>query len=280
MNGVEQRARTIRRHALMAIHAAASGHPGGCLSCADLLAHLWRPQAPPTGEPGRDAFILSKGHAAPALYAAAAGAGVIAPSEQGGLRKLGSSLQGHPSVRSTPWALASTGSLGQGFSVALGLALGWRYRGRKERVFALLGDGELQEGQVWETAMCAAHHRLGKLVAIVDYNKMQSDATNAEILALEPLAAKWRAFGWRVSEIDGHDHGAIAAALDWARRDEGAPAVIIAHTVKGQGVGYMAGSPAWHGSVRLSDDDLARALRDLGMGEAEIARALEGRGFE
>lgn len=275
MEKLEQLARRIRRHALMAIHAAESGHPGGCLSCADLLAVLWSGDMGDSlkngADPARNRFILSKGHAAPALYAVAAEAGLIPRQELLGLRKLGHRLQGHPSVLATPWAETSSGSLGQGFSVALGLAMGLRYQGHASRVFVMLGDGEMQEGEVWEAAMCAAHHKLGQLTAIVDYNKMQSDALNEEILGLEPLADKWRAFGWRVEEIDGHDFGQITRALAEAT-EVARPCVVIAHTHKGKGVSFMENSPAWHGSVKLKDGELRQALEELGMAPEAIER--------
>ncbi len=272
-------AQTIRRDTLAAIHAAGSGHPGGSLSAADLLAVLWeRELAPTAGDDPlvRNRFILSKGHACPALYAAAAAFGVIPHAWLRDFRQVDSPLQGHPDVLSTPWVETSTGSLGQGFSVAVGLAWGLRHQGGSGRIYAMLGDGELQEGQVWEAAMCAAHHRLDRLCALVDYNRLQSDDWNENICGLEPLADKWRAFGWRVRELDGHDGEAIADALHWVREPGDAPALLLAHTRKGKGVSYMEGVPAWHGSVKLDDDQLARALRDLDTPAPDIARYLDG----
>jgi transketolase len=259
-------ARTIRRDSLIAIHAAQSGHPGGSLSCADLLAHLAGRELRGLGsdDPGRDRLILSKGHAAPALYAAAAGVGLADRGLLTTLRQPGSPFQGHPDLRFAPWVEASTGSLGQGFSVGLGLALGLRHQGLGSRVYVLLGDGELQEGEVWEAAMSAAHFGLANLCAVVDHNKLQSDATNEEIMRLEPLGDRWRSFGWHVVELDGHDHDAIAAAFAEARATVGRPPVLIAHTVKGKGVSAMEGVPAWHGSVALRDEELAAALEELG----------------
>jgi transketolase len=273
-------ARAIRIGALLSIHAAGSGHPGGALSCADLLAFLatrelgWG-KADPTA-PDRNRFVLSKGHACPALYAAAAEAGLIPRRQLLTLRKLGSPLQGHPSVLDLPFVEASTGSLGQGFSAAIGMALGLRHRGSPARVYAMLGDGELQEGEVWEGAMCAAHHRLDNLCAVVDYNKMQSDDLNERILGLEPLHAKWAAFGWNALELDGHAEPAIAEAFAAARACRGRPTVLIAHTKKGRGVSYMEGMPLWHGSVRLRDEELRTALADLGASPSFIARYFEG----
>ncbi|NWG45335.1 MAG: transketolase [Alphaproteobacteria bacterium] len=270
----------IRRLALVGIYHAGSGHPGGSLSCADILAALYGAElAIVPGEesdPHRDRFVLSKGHAAPALYAAWAACGYIEKEAVRSLRKLASPYQGHPHVKDTPLAETSTGSLGQGFSVAIGMALGLRHLKSPARVYTLLGDGELQEGQVWEGAMFAAHRGLGNLLAIIDYNKMQSDDLNANILGLEPLAEKWRAFGWNVQEIDGHDLSAILEAFQRASQATGQPSVIIAHTRKGRGVAFMEGKPAWHGSVKLKDAEIQTALAGLGLGESEIGSYLNG----
>lgn len=273
-------ANRIRRRAIWMIHQAGSGHPGGVLSAADILAYLYcremtlDPALPDW--PARDRFVLSKGHACPALYAAAAEVGYIAPPSLAGLRRLGNSLQGHPHVLDAPWVETSTGSLGQGFSVSIGIALGLRYQRSTARVYTMLGDGELQEGEIWEGAMCAAHYQLDNLRAIVDYNKMQSDDLNENIMRLEPLRAKWEAFNWHVLEIDGHNFEQIGEAFSVANQTKGRPTVIIAHTIKGKGVSYMEGSPLWHGSVKLSDDQLARALSDLGASEEEIPGYLDG----
>jgi transketolase len=269
-----------RRLSLAAIYGAGSGHPGGSLSAADLLAYLYvrvlgvGPEA--RDRAGRDRFVLSKGHACPALYAAAAVAGWIDRAAIPTLRRAGSPLQGHPHVKDMPWLETSTGSLGQGFSVALGIALGLRMKRGPGRVYVMLGDGELQEGEVWEAAMCASHHGLDNLCAIVDYNKMQSDDTNARVMSLEPIGAKWDAFNWRVIEIDGHDFEDIEAAMLQARTTNGYPTVVIAHTAKGRGVSFMEGSPAWHGSVLLREDEFATALRDLGTPERDILRYVDG----
>jgi transketolase len=274
------RARRIRQLTIASIFHAGSGHPGGSLSAADMLACLYGAElnvsrasfdsVPWDG--ARDRFILSKGHAAPALYATFAEFGFIAPAVLRDLRRFGSPLQGHPHVADTPFAETSTGSLGQGFSVAIGIALGLRHQGLAARSYVMLGDGELQEGEVWEGAMCAAHHRLDNLCALVDYNKLQSDDLNARIMGLEPLGDKWRAFGWNVIEINGHEVKQILAALFEAGTTEDQPSVIIAHTIKGRGVSYMENGPLWHGSVKLSEDDTRRALADLGVGKGEIDR--------
>ena len=277
---LSQMATEIRRLAIVAIHAARSGHPGGALSCADILAVLFGEElgiSPATAElPERNRFVLSKGHAAPALYAAGACARLVGKREVYGLRKLGSLMQGHPDVKLLPWVETSTGSLGQGMSVACGLALGQRLKEMKARSYALLGDGELQEGEIWEAAMFAGHHRLTNLCAIVDYNKMQSDDLNETIMGLAPLADKWRAFGWRVEEIDGHDLGAIAAAFAGFRATTERPTAILAHTIKGKGVSFMEGVPSWHGSVTMRDADTIQSLRDLGVAEADIPGWIDG----
>ncbi|HEY1963049.1 MAG TPA: transketolase, partial [Rhizomicrobium sp.] len=214
---IEHAANFTRRHAIASIYHAGSGHPGGALSCADILAclfgaelHFWSGKI---DDPDRDRFVLSKGHAAPALYAIAGHHGFCDARAALGLRKLNSPFQGHPHVLDLPWVETSTGSLAQGFSVALGMAMGLKLQKIPARVYALLGDGELQEGEVWEAAMCGAHHKLSNLCAIVDYNKLQSDDRNASIMGLEPLASKWRAFGWAAAEIDGHDIEQILAAF-------------------------------------------------------------------
>lgn len=272
-------ARRIRMHCLAAIFHATSGHPGGALSCADLMACLYGAEMNvwPSGidDPLRDRFVLSKGHAAPALYAAGAQFGFCEKIESLALRKLGSKFQGHPHVLDLPWVETSTGSLGQGFSVAMGMALGLKLQKLEPRVYTMLGDGELQEGEVWEAAMAAAHHKLDNLCAIIDYNKLQSDNTNDAIMRLEPLAAKWSAFGWAVTEIDGHDIPAILHAFRSAAVTNGAPSVIIAHTVKGKGVPYMENIPTWHGSVKMTRQQTEEALQALGGSADEIKELLD-----
>ena len=249
------------------------------MSCADLLACLYGAEMNvwPSGvdAPLRDRFVLSKGHAAPALYAAAAQFGFCEPKDALALRKLGSRFQGHPHVLDLPFVETSTGSLGQGFSVAMGMALGLKLQKNDARVYTMLGDGELQEGEVWEAAMASAHHKLDNLCAIIDYNKLQSDATNDSIMRLEPLAAKWSAFGWAVTEIDGHDIPAILHAFRSAAVTQGAPSVIIAHTVKGKGVPYMENIPTWHGSVKMTREQTLEALQTLGGSADEIKELLD-----
>ena len=275
---LEALAAKVRQGSLIAIYHAKSGHPGGSLSSAELFATLYGAElnVSPTrvDDPNRDRFVLSKGHGAPALYAVGAERGFLDTEELKTLRKFGSPLQGHPHVHDMPWVETSTGSLGQGVSAAIGMALGLRYQKSPARVYAMLGDGELQEGQVWEAAMSGAHNKLDNLCAVVDYNKMQSDDLNENICGLEPLADKWRAFGWHTLEIDGHSVPEFLTALKEAGETKGKPTMIIAHTVKGQGVSYMAGNPLWHGSVTLSREETAEALTELGMTPAEIEEAL------
>ncbi|MEJ0043066.1 MAG: transketolase [Rhizomicrobium sp.] len=270
----------VRKHAIASIYHAGSGHPGGALSCADLLACLYGAELnlwpSSIDDPARDRFVLSKGHAAPALYAVGAHYGFCDAKAALGLRKLNSRFQGHPPhVLDLPWVETSTGSLGQGFSVAVGMAMGLKLQNIPARVYTLLGDGELQEGEVWEAAMCAAHHGLDNLCVLIDYNKLQSDNRNAAIMRLEPLAAKWRAFDWGIAEIDGHDIPEILTTLRRAGVTQGRPSVIIAHTVKGKGVKYMENIPAWHGSVKLSRQQAEEALQSLGATRNEIKELLD-----
>jgi transketolase len=278
---LEEASRLVRRHVIASIYHAGSGHPGGALSCADILACLYGAELNlwPSGvnDPDRDRFVLSKGHAAPALYAVAAHYGFCDRNAALNLRKLGSPFQGHPHVLELPWVETNTGSLGQGLSVALGMAMGLKLRGSTARVYALIGDGEMQEGEVWEAAMCAAHHRLDNLCVIVDYNKLQSDNTNDAIMHLEPLAAKWRAFDWAVVEIDGHRHAAILSALRSASVTQGRPALLIAHTIKGKGVPYMEDKPQWHGSVKLTREQSEDALRALKASPDQIKELLNAK---
>ena len=269
LNEVEGFAKDIRRDALALLYHAGSGHPGGTLSCADIVAYLWKEELTYHGDEwqqeDRNRLVLSKGHSVAIIYAAAGRTGLIEPSQATSLRKINSFLQGHPHVKDTPWVETSTGSLGQGFSSAIGMALGLRHQNIDSRVYAILGDGELQEGQVWEGAMSAAHFKLDNLCAIVDYNKMQSDDTNENIMGLEPLADKWRSFNWYVQEIDGHDISAIDKAISNSKELTGKPSIIIAHTIKGKGVSFMEGVPAWHGSVAITTEQLTQSLQDLGI---------------
>lgn len=275
---LEAAARFVRQHVIASIYHAGSGHPGGALSCADILACLYGAELNlwPSGvnDPARDRFVLSKGHAAPALYAVAAHYGFCDARAALSLRKLGSPFQGHPHVLDLPWAETSTGSLGQGFSVALGMALGLKMKNSKARVYTVLGDGEMQEGEVWEAAMSAAHHKLDNLCVLVDYNKLQSDNSNDNIMRLEPLAAKWRAFEWAVAEIDGHSLRSLLSGLRSASVTQGRPSILICHTVKGKGVPYMENLPQWHGSVKLTRAQAEDALKALAASPEQIKELL------
>ena len=267
-------ANSVRKNSLTSIYHAASGHPGGGLSCADILVTLFFSEMNFDFENldslERDRFILSKGHSAPTLYAIGEMLGLLTMKELKSLRKLGSRLQGHTDRVTMKWVEASTGSLGQGFSIAAGEALGLKLKRVNSRIFVLLGDGEMQEGMVWETLMFAAHHRLSNLVAMLDYNKMQSDDLNENIIGLEPLKDKIESFGWNVIETDGHDFAKIRAAFITCKRNEDKPNAIIFHTCKGKNVSFMEGSPLWHGSVKMSIEDIETSLIELGATQEEI----------
>ena len=264
----------VRRKALESIYCAKSGHPGGVLSSIDIIEFLFNHEMDYSvdnfNKIDRDRFILSKGHSAPALYAVAAKVGIISESRLNGLRKINHELQAHTHRVTSPWVEASTGSLGQGFSFAIGEAKGLKMQSIDNRVYVMLGDGELQEGEVWEGAMFSAHYKLDNLCAIVDYNKMQSDDLNENIMGLEPLTDKWASFGWNVIEIDGHNPHEMRVAFDAARNIMDQPTVVIANTIKGKGVSYMENSPTWHGSLELSNEDFKQALLELGVADSEI----------
>jgi transketolase len=248
------------------LHHAGSGHPGGSLSCIDLVTALFfgrmRHNARQPEWPERDRLVLSKGHAVPALYAVMAEAGYFPKSELLTLRRLGSPLQGHPVNRMMKGMEAPTGSLGQGLSVAQGMALASRMQGSPYHVYCILGDGETQEGQVWEAAMSAPKFKLDTLTVILDYNQGQIDGPVKEVMDIEPVADKWRAFNWNVLEVDGHDIPAVLAAVDKARAHKEQPTFIIAHTVKGKGVSFMEHQISWHGAAP-SRDQSDKALAEL-----------------
>lgn len=258
--------RQVRRDILTMTHAAGSGHPGGSLSSVEILVSLYFDQmtlAPSQPQdPDRDRFLLSKGHAAPLLYSVLARRGFFDPALLPTLRQLDSPLQGHPHMDRLPGLDCSSGSLGQGLSIANGLALAARQQGKTYRTYCLLGDGEVQEGQIWEAAMTAAHFGLDSVCAIVDDNGVQLDGLTREIMAVEPLNEKFRAFGWHVIDVDGHDLTALAAAFQEAKATRGKPTVLIARTVKGKGVSFMEGQPAWHGKAP-NDQELAAALQEI-----------------
>lgn len=265
----EEYAAAMRREIIRMLAAAGSGHPGGSLSATDIMALLFNeelridPKNP--RDPDRDRFVLSKGHAAPALYAALALKGYLPVEQLTDLRKLGSPLQGHPDANKLPGVDVSTGSLGQGLSLACGMAIAGKLDKKDYRVFVLCGDGEQQEGQIWEAAMLAAHYKLDNLIAFVDHNHLQIDGNIEKVLSPEPLADKWRAFGWHVIGIDGHDLAAIRAAIDEAKTVQGRPTMIVAETVKGKGVSFMENQASWHGSAPNAEQ-AAQALRELGEG--------------
>lgn len=246
-------AEEMRQHIVQMIVAAGSGHPGGSLSIADLLTvlyfHTMRIDPSRPDWPRRDRLVLSKGHAAPALYATLAMRGFFPVEELSTLRQLGSRLQGHPDRKKLPGIEMSTGSLGQGLSVANGMALGLRLQGIDSHVFVIMGDGEMQEGQIWEAAMSTAHYRLEQVIGVLDNNGLQIDGPVAQVKGIEPLAEKWRAFGWYVQEIDGHNLAETADALEAAKERQGQPTLLLAHTIKGKGVGFMEGKAEWHGKA-------------------------------
>ncbi len=259
-------AKRVRRHIVEMTGEAKSGHPGGSLSAVEMLVTLFfdvmRHDPARPDWPERDRFILSKGHGAPVLYAVLAECGYTPTETLKTLRKLGSIYQGHPDKRFIPVLEASTGSLGQGLSLAIGMGLAARLDGSPARVYVVLGDGEIQEGQIWEAAMFGAYHKVDNVVAIVDYNKIQLDGFVKDIMDLEPLADKWKAFGWRVIELDGHDIPALQAAFAEAERVKGVPTVIVAHTIKGKGVSFMENNPKFHG-VAPTPAEVEQALKEL-----------------
>jgi len=264
---LEQTARQLRVEVLKMLNTARSGHTGGSLSALDVMTllffHQMRHDPSNPDWPERDRFVLSKGHAAPALYACLAEAGYFSRDDLKTLRQLGSHLQGHPDMNKTPGVEVCTGSLGQGLSQAVGLALAARLQGRSSRIYTLLGDGEVQEGQVWEAAMAAAHYQLGNLCAILDANALQIDGEVAKVMNVAPLGPKFLAFNWHVLEVDGHDLDAIARALADAESVTDQPTMIIARTVKGKGVPFFEHKASYHG-VPPSDEELDRALEHLG----------------
>lgn len=264
---LETKANRLRRHVIKMTFEAGSGHPGGSLSSADIVTALFfnfmrhRPEDPQW--PDRDRFVLSKGHCAPVLYAALAESGYLPPEELLTLRKISCRLQGHPCRTKTPGVEMSTGSLGQGLSIANGMALAARLDNLDYHVYCLCGDGEMQEGQIWEAAMLAAHYRLDNVTCIVDRNGLQIDGPTEKVMSLEPLADKWKGFGWNVIHCDGNDIKDVLKALAHAKVHKGGPSVIIARTVKGKGVSFMENNVAFHGKS-TSREETEKALRELG----------------
>jgi transketolase len=264
---LKEKARILRIEILKMLTTAGSGHTGGSLSAADIVAALYfykmrhNPKGPKWKE--RDRFILSKGHAAPVLYAALALSGYFDKALLKTLRKLGSPLQGHPCSKLLPGVEISTGSLGQGLSIANGVAMGLKMDGSASRVYCLLGDGETQEGQVWEAAMTGSHYRLDNLCGIIDNNGLQIDGRCCDVMYIEPLVKKWESFGWNVLDIDGHDMGAIVYALNGAEEVKDKPTMIVARTIKGKGVSFFEGKVEYHG-MAPSHEELEMALAELG----------------
>ncbi len=264
---LEKIAWTIRRDIIKMITQAQSGHPGGSLSSTDIMVSLYfhamnvDPKNPKWD--GRDYFILSKGHVCPALYAVLARKGFFDPAELMTLRKFGSRLQGHPGVnKGLPGLEASTGSLGQGLSIASGVALAMQHDGKPNRVYCLMGDGELDEGSVWEAAMSSAHYKLSNLCGIVDFNGLQIDGKLEDVMSIAPLVKKWEAFGWNAVPVDGHSVKELLDALDKAKSYKKGPTVIIAKTVKGKGVSFMENVAGWHG-VAPKKEEAEKALKEL-----------------
>ncbi|HHT62368.1 MAG: transketolase [Bacillota bacterium] len=266
LNLLEEKARQIRKNIIAMLKEAGSGHPGGSLSAADILTVLYfkemniNPESPRA--PERDRFVLSKGHAAPVLYAALAERGFFPREDLLSLRKTGAKLQGHPDMNRVPGVEISTGSLGQGLSAANGMALAGKLDKASYRVYAMIGDGECQEGQIWEAAMFAAHYKLDNLVAFLDHNGLQIDGRITHVMSPEPLDEKWRAFGWHVQIIDGHSFPEIINALAQAREVKGKPSMIIANTVKGKGVSFMEDVAGWHGKAP-KPEEAEQALAEL-----------------
>lgn len=263
---LKKTANEIRKGIVASVHSAKAGHPGGSLSCADILTYLYfeemnvDPKNPK--DENRDRFVLSKGHAAPALYATLAERGYFPKQDLITLRKIGSYLQGHPDMKGVPGVDMSTGSLGQGISAAVGMAMAARLQNKDFRTYTILGDGEIQEGQVWEAAMFAGARKLDNLVVIVDNNGLQIDGDVADVCSPYPIDAKFAAFNFHVINIDGHDFNQIAAALEEAKSVKGMPTAIIAKTIKGKDVSFMENQAGWHGKA-TNEDEFKVAMEDL-----------------
>ena len=267
IKALEKTAAEVRVGVVKAIHNAGSGHPGGSLSASDIVTALYfsemnvDPKNPKME--GRDKFILSKGHAGPVQYSALALKGYFPVEDFMTLRKLGSKFQGHPDMNKVPGIEMSTGSLGQGFAAAGGMAIANKLNNDPGRIYVLLGDGEIQEGIVWEAAMSAAHYKLDNMVGILDYNGLQIDGRNEDVMTVAPVADKFRAFGWNVLEINGHDFEEILDAFAKARECKGKPTMIVAKTVKGKGVSFMEDNAGWHGKAP-NDEETEQAVAELG----------------
>lgn len=275
---LQKTANEVRKGIITAVHSAKAGHPGGSLSAADIYTFLYfeemnvDPENPKMED--RDRFVLSKGHAAPGLYAALAHKGFFPVEDLLTLRKLGSYLQGHPDMKTIPGVDMSSGSLGQGVSAAVGMALGARMDRKDYRVYSLLGDGEIQEGQVWEAAMFAGHHKLDNLCLIIDNNGLQIDGNIEDVCSPYPIDKKFEAFNFYTINVDAHDFDALRAAFKQARENKGKPTAIIARSVKGKGVSYMEHNASWHGKAP-GDELYATAMEDLEKISAELEKAGE-----
>lgn len=275
---LQKMANEVRKGIITGVHSAKAGHPGGSLSAADILTFLYfeemnvDPRKPQMEN--RDRFVLSKGHAAPGLYAALAHKGFFPVEDLVTLRKLGSYLQGHPDMRSVPGVDMSSGSLGQGVSAAVGMALGGKMDQKDYRVYSLLGDGEIQEGQVWEAAMFAGHHKLDNLCLIIDNNGLQIDGDIADVCSPYPIDKKFEAFNFYTLNVDAHDFDDLRAAFRAARSNKGKPTVIIAHSIKGKGVSFMENNASWHGKAP-NDEQFEVAMRDLDAISAQLEKAGE-----
>ena len=262
-------ANTLRIDIIKMLEKSKSGHPGGSLSACEILTALYfkemniDPKNPKKDD--RDRFVLSKGHGAPVLYAALAEKGYFPKEELSSLRKIDSMLQGHPDMKGTPGVDMTTGSLGQGLSAANGMALASKLDNKGYRVYALLGDGEVQEGIIWEAAMFAAHYKLDNLTVFIDHNGLQIDGRNKDVMNIEPIDEKFKAFGWHTISIDGHDFQEIFNAIDQAKKVEGKPTIIIAKTIKGKGVSFMENQVGWHGNAP-SKEEAEKAIKELGGG--------------
>lgn len=264
---LSEKAREIRIGIIEAVHAAKSGHPGGSLSIADILAYLYfKEMNIDPAEPkmaGRDRLVLSKGHAAPALYSVLSLRGYFPREDLLNLRKVGGYLQGHPDMKHTPGVEMSTGSLGQGISAACGMALAGKTDSSDARIYAILGDGETEEGEVWEAFMFAAHYKLDNLCAVIDWNGLQIDGPIAEVMNPAPYEEKLRAFGWNTVSADAHDFDSLEKAFEAAKACKGKPTAIIAKSVKGKGVSFMENNVSWHGAAP-NDEQFAAAMAELG----------------
>ncbi len=276
---LELTAYKIRKHAIDGVYSASSGHPGGSLSIADILSVLYfdemniDPKNPK--DPSRDRFVLSKGHCAPALYGALAERGFIPTEDIKTFRRTDSYLQGHPDMKGTSGVEMSTGSLGQGICAANGMALAAKLDQKDYRVYAILGDGELEEGQVWEAAMFAAHYKLDNLCAFVDFNGLQIDGDITKVMNPTPIDKKFEAFGWNVITIDAHSYDDIKAALKAAKETKGKPTVVVAKSIKGKGVSYMENNAAWHGAAP-KENEYIQAMDELNAKIAELEAKVNG----